>query len=229
MATKIRIDLDSPVTDGQSLVFKSPGDCSYITGLIIYYPGGSSTIFDFADAHGNNVGSLNLFSKNALVKVLLDTKLNRAYVQNADTNAYLESELNKRASRVLLWENTDQKMSFEGFLPFSDFNSYDGFEIVYSNTSYGHPYSVLHSSGYLPVIPGNDSPFRLFAMSSSASHIYSRDVRVVHTQITGSGFKFETGYCKLLGSTSSDRGEPGGQYIIPLRIYGIKGSQTNLN
>lgn len=92
----IRIDLDSPVIDGQSLVFKSPVNCSDITGLIIYFPGGSSTIFDFADAHGNNVGSLNLFSENALVKVLLDTELNRAYVQNADTNAYLEGELSKR-------------------------------------------------------------------------------------------------------------------------------------
>lgn len=92
----IRIDLDSPVIDGQSLVFKSPVNCSDITGLIIYFPGGSSTIFDFADAHGNNVGSLNLFSANALVKVLLDTELNRAYVQNADTNAYLEGELSKR-------------------------------------------------------------------------------------------------------------------------------------
>lgn len=100
----IRIDLDSPVIDGQSLVFKSPVNCSDITGLIIYFPGGSSTIFDFADAHGNNVGSLNLFSENALVKVLLDTELNRAYVQNADTNAYLEGEL---AKRLLAIESPD--------------------------------------------------------------------------------------------------------------------------
>lgn len=89
----IRIDLSIPVYDGQPLTFKSPTDCSEVTGLIIYYPSGDTTVskvFQFTDAHGNNVGSVNLFASDVLVKVILDTEALRAYVQNADTNAYLE-------------------------------------------------------------------------------------------------------------------------------------------
>lgn len=98
----IRIDLLAPIHHGQPLTFRSPADCSQVTGLIIYYPEAgttASTLFQFADAHGNNVGNIdNLFAENVLVKVILDTTLNKAYVQNADTNAYLEDQLARKAS-----------------------------------------------------------------------------------------------------------------------------------
>lgn len=93
--SNIRIDLEATVINGQTLTFKSPVDCSQITGLKVYYPEGDavkSRVFQFADAHGNNVGNINLFAENVLVKVILDTDLNRAYVQNADTNTYLEGK-----------------------------------------------------------------------------------------------------------------------------------------
>ena len=92
----IRLDLDAPVHNGQALTFRSPTDCSRVAGITIYYPERGATvskIFQFADAHGNNVGSVNLFSSDVLVKVILDTDRSRAYVQNADTNAYLEGKL----------------------------------------------------------------------------------------------------------------------------------------
>lgn len=95
----IRVDLDCSITSGQGVIFKAPVNCSDITGLIVYYPQDGevvSSVFDFADAHGNNVGGLNLFAEGALVKVLLDTELYRAYVQNPDTNEYLEGEFKKR-------------------------------------------------------------------------------------------------------------------------------------
>ena len=100
---RIRIDLQTAIVDGQSLTFKSPADCSDITGLVIYYPAGNSVTssdFQFVDAHGVDVGSgtISLFSANALVKIILDTTNRKAYVQNADTNAYLEGELNKKYS-----------------------------------------------------------------------------------------------------------------------------------
>lgn len=100
----IRIDLGSPVYSGQTLTFKSPADCSAVTGLIVYYPENSSPVsktFQFADAHGNNVGSVSLFAENVLVKVILDTELNRAYVQNADTNAYIEGTFLKKSGGTL--------------------------------------------------------------------------------------------------------------------------------
>ena len=92
---KIRVDLEATVINGQALTFKAPADCSQITGLIIYYPDGSAVVskdFKFVDAHGVDVGSgtVSLFAANALVKVILDTDAAKAYVQNADTNAYLE-------------------------------------------------------------------------------------------------------------------------------------------
>lgn len=90
----IRVDLNTPIRDGREVVFRSPVDCSQITGLILYYPENGSTCskeFMFADAHGNNVGDIDhLFAENVVVKVILDLDTSMAFVQNADTNAYLE-------------------------------------------------------------------------------------------------------------------------------------------
>ena len=90
----IRVDLEMPIRDGTEVVFRSPVDCSQVTGLIVYYKENgntTSTEFAFADAHGNNVGDIDhLFAENVVVKVILDVTTGMAFVQNADTNAYLE-------------------------------------------------------------------------------------------------------------------------------------------
>lgn len=96
----IRVDLDRPVTTGLTVTFRSPADCSQVTGLVIHYPISAtedeSIVFQFADAHGSNVGNIDhLFSADAIVKVVLDVENAKAYVQNADTNAYLEGRLGK--------------------------------------------------------------------------------------------------------------------------------------
>lgn len=98
----IRIDLEATVINGQALTFKSPTDCSQVTGLVIYYPVGNTTtskVFKFVDAHGVDVGSgtISIFAENVLVKVVLDTDHGKAYVQNADTNAYLEGQFALKA------------------------------------------------------------------------------------------------------------------------------------
>ena len=92
----IRVDLNTSIKDGIEVVFRSPVDCSQITGLIVYYRGadGNTTSQEFmlADAHGNNVGDIDhLFAEDVVVKVILDVTTGMAFVQNADTNAYLES------------------------------------------------------------------------------------------------------------------------------------------
>lgn len=92
----IRVNSLVPVFDGQPLTFRSPADCSAVSGLIVYYPDGDATaskVFQFADAHGNNVGELDLFAADVVVKVILDMDKSLAFVQNADTNAYLERRL----------------------------------------------------------------------------------------------------------------------------------------
>lgn len=91
----IRVDLDYTIVDGAELVFKSPCHCSEATGLIVYYPNEINVVvsqeFIFADAHKNDVTDLDdLFGEEAIVKVILDIVHSRAYVQNADTNKYLE-------------------------------------------------------------------------------------------------------------------------------------------
>ena len=89
----IRVDLNAPIRDGTEVVFRSPVDCSQITGLIVYY-NGEGKEFALADAHGNNVGDIDhLFAENVVVKVILDLETSMAFVQNADTNAYLEQRI----------------------------------------------------------------------------------------------------------------------------------------
>ena len=98
----IRVDVDYAIKDGTEIKFRSPVDCSQITGLVVYYPGleGNtlSKVFAFSDAHGNNVGDIDhLFAEDVVVKVILDVTKGMAFVQNADTNAYLEAQLASKA------------------------------------------------------------------------------------------------------------------------------------
>lgn len=91
----IIVDLNTSIKDGKEVVFRSPVDCSQVTGLKVYYrePDGSTASQEFvlADAHGNNVGLIDhLFAENVVVKVILDVTTGMAFVQNADTNAYIE-------------------------------------------------------------------------------------------------------------------------------------------
>ena len=95
---QIRIDLKEPLLDGMDIKFQAPCDCTALTGLIVYYPNADETIgsksFVFKDTHGNVLtGFGNLFVKGAYVKVIVDVINGIAYLQNADTNGYLEARL----------------------------------------------------------------------------------------------------------------------------------------
>ena len=98
----IRVDLNETIKDGSAIMFRSPVDCSAITGLIVYYDNASaSKEFVLADAHGHNVGDIDhLFTENVVVKVILDVTAGMAYVQNADTNAYIERTFVKSVNGV---------------------------------------------------------------------------------------------------------------------------------
>lgn len=100
----IRVDLNTPIKDGTEVIFRSPVDCSQVTGLIVYYNNNGNTAsreFAFADAHGNNVGDIDhLFAENVAVKVILDVTTSMAFVQNADTNAYLEGRFAELEAKI---------------------------------------------------------------------------------------------------------------------------------
>jgi hypothetical protein len=70
----------------------------------VYYPDGSKE-FVFKDAHGNVLTGLgNLFSTGAYVKAILDITNGYAYLQNADTNAYLEGKFDSKAPLINIGE-----------------------------------------------------------------------------------------------------------------------------
>lgn len=93
----VRVDLQETIRDGMEVVFKAPCNASVVTGLNVYYPVDGvveSQSFAFADANANDVGHIDtLFAEGAVVKVIIDLDTNMAFVQNADTNAYLEGRL----------------------------------------------------------------------------------------------------------------------------------------
>ena len=110
----IRVDLDYTIRDGLDLKFRSPVDCSQITGLIVYYPGEdgnmASKVFALADAHGNNVGDIDhLFAEDVVVKVILDVTKGMAFVQNADTNKYIEDTFLKKDASVAYIDKNDNE------------------------------------------------------------------------------------------------------------------------
>lgn len=86
---KIEINPGCALRDGLSVIFKAPCNCDEVDGIVA-----NGTEFSFRDAHGNNLTGIgDLFVAGAVVKALLDTVNGYAYIQNADTNAYLEGKL----------------------------------------------------------------------------------------------------------------------------------------
>ena len=133
----IRVDLTTPIKDGTEVVFRSPVDCSQITGLIVYVTENGNTTsqeFALADAHGNNVGDIDhLFAENVVVKVILDVAHSMAFVQNADTNAYLESRFADVFDKLCptVTENGElvQITSFEG-MPLTITGAFAGYLVI---------------------------------------------------------------------------------------------------
>lgn len=97
----IKLELDHPLVDGEIVTFKAPCNSDVISGLKVYYDDitdsaitTTNKVFTFKDTHANNLTSIgNLFMTGAYVSVILDTTSNCAYIQNADTNGYLENKL----------------------------------------------------------------------------------------------------------------------------------------
>ena len=92
----IKINSKYPLYDGMPITFKAPCDCTGAEGLTV-----NSTNFIFKDAHGNALAGIgNLFGKDALVKVILDKTNGFAYIQNADSNKYLEDRMSAAEAGV---------------------------------------------------------------------------------------------------------------------------------
>ena len=116
----VKVTVDYELINGAPLTFKAPCNASEVTGLTVYHPvdGVSTpTVFTFKDAHGNNVGDIDeLFASGVYVKVLLDTVNNRAYVQNADTNAYLEDKFKELGAYIAFTAKEEPAIRKRNFL-----------------------------------------------------------------------------------------------------------------
>ena len=101
----IRANVSYTVKTGSGISFKAPCDCSTVDGIKVYFPDDSGVptnkVFIFTDAHGNNLTGIgHLFRKGSIVKVLLNLDDNKAYIQNADTNQYLEEKFTAVQSAI---------------------------------------------------------------------------------------------------------------------------------
>lgn len=101
---KIKVISDRPLLNGMAITFNAPCECNAVDGLTVSYLGESQN-FIFRDSHGNDLTGLgNLFSAGAYVRVVLDTTNGYAFIQNADTNAYIENTFIKRTGELILTE-----------------------------------------------------------------------------------------------------------------------------
>ena len=114
----IILDYNRPLKDGISVSFKAPCDCASVDGLCVRYDDGgrlASKVFTFRDTHGNDLTSLgNLFSEGAYVRALLDIVNGYAYLENADTNGYLEGNFGAKQNKLAWATDEDIEAMFDG-------------------------------------------------------------------------------------------------------------------
>ena len=114
----LSVTIDFSMTDGTEIKFKAPISSSTISGIKVTstYGGSSSNrTFSFVDAHGNSTVGVELFTSGAVVKIILDTKNNKAYVQNADTNSYLEEKILPDTTLTQTGKAADAKATGDAF------------------------------------------------------------------------------------------------------------------
>lgn len=193
----IKVVLDHAIIDGQPVTFQAPCDCTKVTGLKVEYPGGYK-VFTFKDAHRNALTGIgNLFAAGAYVKVILDVNNASAYIQNADTNAYLEAMFAKMPNLVKVWTNSKPDSNFKEQKITLDLKDCIGVFVRYKNTKTGSGY---HSSGLIPM----NSTTIVHAPTSSGA-INQRGVRATTT-----GVQFYT---------ATQSGSDSETVIIPTEIY----------
>jgi hypothetical protein len=104
----------------------------------------------FKDAHGNNLAGVDLFASGSAVSVLLCS--DGAYVQNADTNAYLDKKFKllerdlRLADVKYLPENYAIEISIEGVSAAEDL--YDGMEIAFVAPCNSEEVEIIVYCGY---------------------------------------------------------------------------------
>jgi hypothetical protein len=142
----IKITIDGALMDGHKVTFKAPCDCTSVEKLkVLYVKDGAqvSKLFTMKDAHGNTLTGLgNLFEAGAYVHAILDTVNGYAYIQNPDTNGYLEGKFAELFSHL-------GEIRYASFI--DDANSGDHMALLkanWENLEVARTYIVRLNSGY---------------------------------------------------------------------------------
>lgn len=95
----IKITVEGSLMDGHRITFKAPCNCTQAEKLEVLYIEENtqkSKIFTMRDSQCKDLtGMDNLFAAGAYVDIVLDIANEVAYLQNANTNAYLEGRTPK--------------------------------------------------------------------------------------------------------------------------------------
>ena len=150
------------------MAFKAPCDCNAVAGLKVYFPNeagiATSQVFLFADAHGNNLTGIgHLFRTGAIVKVILHMDEGKAYIQNADTNAYLEGKFEGKADLVDGKVPAEQLPAMD-YIPTKEKGAVSGVATLGADGKV--PTGQLPSVGYSKAETLNDATKTLFGLSA---------------------------------------------------------------
>lgn len=180
----IEVSLNHPIWDGEEIRFKASCDSSSAAGLKVTYPvdeesGLQSKTLAFKDAHGANISSTaNLFSNGSYVTAVVDATGNAAYIQNADTNNYLEGKT------LVYTSKTVAKSSWVSSSTYSDF-PYRA-SVSCSGVTSKHVPSVVYSPA--DALSGNFAP---------VAQSYSGGVYIYASAVPDSSITLQTIICFL--------------------------------
>lgn len=88
-----KVERTAPAVHGEEITIQTPCDCTAVTGVQI-----AGVAYPFYDASGRSLADIDgLFANGSLIRVMIDTENTRAYILNADTNAYLEAKFDTKA------------------------------------------------------------------------------------------------------------------------------------
>lgn len=105
----IIIEVQGEIYNGMPVAFKAPCDCAGIECLKIKFADGER-VFYLVDAHKNLLPMVgNAFIEGAVVKAILDTDDGTAFLQNADTNSYLEGRFSEIGAAAEKAYNASQR------------------------------------------------------------------------------------------------------------------------
>lgn len=91
MTLTLTLPYGEKVYTGRQVTFQSPCESEGLAGVIV-----DGVTYDLVSAMGTVLVG-NSFDVGAMVSVIFNIETKKAYVQNADTNAYLEGKFNDKA------------------------------------------------------------------------------------------------------------------------------------